>query len=219
MLKLHGLPISNFYCIAKQALLEKDIAFEEVFAVPSQEPAFLAISPMGKVPALETPAGVLTETSVILDYLEELRPQPALYPADPFRRARARQLIKMIELYVEAPAHSLVAAVFGGEVSAAQRDSARPLMQRGLAALRRLAAFSPWLAGDEFSHADIFGYHAFTLSALVAGQVFDWDLTAEVPGLGEWMARMGERPITRRVAEESQAALAAYLQQRNAAAQ
>lgn len=214
MLKLHGIPVSNFYCIAKQALLEKGIAFEEVFAVPSQEPAFLAISPMGKVPALETTAGVLTETSVMLDYLEDLQPQPALYPADPFQRARARQVIKMIELYVEGPAHSLAAVVFGGEASPAQIESVRPMMQRGLAALRQLATFSPWLAGDRFGYADIFAYHSFTLTALIAGKVYDWDVVAEVPGLREWMARVGERPITRQLTEESQAALAAFLKQR-----
>jgi glutathione S-transferase len=214
MLKLHGLPISNFYCIAKQALLEKGLAFEEVYAVPSQEPAFLAISPMGKVPALECAAGVLTETSVILEYLEDAQPAPALYPADPFQRARARQLIKTVELYIEAPAHTLIGAVFGGELSPAQRDSVKPMLQRGLAALRRLADFSPWLAGDSFGAADIFAYHSLALAALIGGKVYDWDVLAEVPGLQDWMALMAERPITRQLGAESQAALAAYLQQR-----
>ncbi len=97
MLKLHGTPISNFYCIVKQVMLEKGIAFEEVHVMANQEPAFLAISPMGKIPALETEYGYLTETNVILEYLEEVQPSPALYPQNVFARAQVKQLIKMVE--------------------------------------------------------------------------------------------------------------------------
>ena len=56
-MKLHGVPLSNFYNMAKHALIEKDVHFEEVVTPPSQDPAFLAKSPMGKVPLLETPEG------------------------------------------------------------------------------------------------------------------------------------------------------------------
>ena len=43
----------------KTALLEKNIPFEAVFAPPSQEPAYLAKSPMGKIPCIETEAGFI----------------------------------------------------------------------------------------------------------------------------------------------------------------
>lgn len=108
MLKLHGTPISNFYCIAKQALQEKGIAFETVHVMANQESDYLAKSPMGKIPALETGHGFLTETNVILEYLDATHPEPALYPQEPFARARVQQLIKVVELYVEGPAHALV---------------------------------------------------------------------------------------------------------------
>ena len=54
MLKLHGAPLSNYYNMAKALLLEKRLPFEEVMAAPSQQPAFLEISPMGKIPVLQT---------------------------------------------------------------------------------------------------------------------------------------------------------------------
>ena len=98
MLKLHGFAISNYYNIVKHAMMIKGIAFEEVFAPPSQEPEMLANSPMGKVPFLETESGILTEASVILEYLEEAYPEVPLYPADAFERARVKQIIKTIEL-------------------------------------------------------------------------------------------------------------------------
>jgi len=73
MLKLHGFSVSNYTNMIKQCLLEKGIEFEQIDARPSQEDEFLAKSPMGKIPCLETADGFLVETSTILDYLEEVR--------------------------------------------------------------------------------------------------------------------------------------------------
>ena len=83
MLKLHGFSVSNYANMVKHCLIEKGIDFEQVHVTPSQEPEFRAISPMGKIPCLETPQGCLIETSVILDYLEDFYPEPALRPAEP----------------------------------------------------------------------------------------------------------------------------------------
>lgn len=66
MLKLHGFSISNYYDMAKIALLEKGIEFEEVDTRPSQENDYLSMSPMGKVPCLETDHGCITEVDAIL---------------------------------------------------------------------------------------------------------------------------------------------------------
>lgn len=216
MLKLHGARVSNFYCIVKEALLEKGLAFEEVDTMPNQEPVFLAISPMGKVPALQTEHGYLSETNVILDYLEDLQPTPNLYPRDVFARAKAKQLIKMIELYVETPAHQMIPALFGGSLSDYQRETARPLMERGLAALRSLARFSPWVCGEEFTCADIFLYRSAGVIAMAAEKFYDWDALAEVPGLKAWRERMAQRPLTRAIDAETQTALQQFMRQMKA---
>lgn len=215
MLKLHGARISNFYCMAKQALVEKGLSFDEIEAMPSQEPAFLAKSPMGKVPALETEHGFLTETNVIFDYLEDVQPTPSLLPADAFARARCKQLIKMIELYIEAPAHALLPAMFGQPLSDYQRETTQPMMLRGLAALRQLAGFAPWVCGEQYTFADIFLYRSVGMVTLVAGKFYDWDALAEVPGLKDWQARMAQREITAAIDTENQVALAAFMQQMN----
>ena len=214
MLKLHGFPISNFTNMAKQALVEKGVAFEEVNTAPNQEAAFLAKSPMGKIPALETPAGFLCETNVILEFLEDAHPSPALYPTDAFSRARMKQLIKSIELYVESPAHSLVMVLFGADPTPAQLETTRPAITRGLAALARQARFAPWVAGEQFSAADIFLYHSLGLVSTIAARLYDWDALAEVPGLKDWQQRMAQRPSTAQVDAVSNAAMAEFLKQR-----
>jgi glutathione S-transferase len=213
MLKLHGTPISNFYCIAKQALQEKGIAFEAVHVMANQEPDYLAKSPMGKIPALETEHGFLTETNVILEYLDAVHPATPLYPTAPFARAKVQQLIKVVELYVEAPAHALVSSLFGKPLPEYLRDTTRPLMERGMAALGRLAKFAPWIAGEQFTAADIFAYRSLALSAVMAKRFYDWDLLTEVDGLKEWNARMAQRPLTQEIDAEAQAATQAILKQ------
>ena len=204
MLKLHGVPISNFYCIVKQALQEKGIAFEEVPVMANQEPTFLKASPMGKIPALETEQGFLTETNVILEYLEALYPANPLYPQDAFARAKVKQMTKMIELYVETPAHNMVRWLFGNETLPDHvRETARPAMERGLAALGRLAKFSPWVCGEQYTAADIFLYRSVDMVNIMASKFYDWDALATVPGLKEWEGRMAQRPLTRAIDEES----------------
>ena len=56
------------------------------------EPAFRRISPMGSVPALLVEEATLTQSSAILEYLEECHPEPPLLPADALGRARVRAL-------------------------------------------------------------------------------------------------------------------------------
>jgi len=60
-------------------------------------PAFLAINPQGLVPALETDAGeVLTQSLAIIEWLDEIHPEPPLLPKDALRRAKVRAFAQAI---------------------------------------------------------------------------------------------------------------------------
>ena len=60
-------------------------------------PAFLAINPQGLVPALETDAGeVLTQSLAIIDWLDEIHPEPPLLPQNALRRAKVRAFAQAI---------------------------------------------------------------------------------------------------------------------------
>ncbi|MBS9720771.1 maleylacetoacetate isomerase [Tianweitania sp. BSSL-BM11] len=60
-------------------------------------PDYLAMNPQGLVPTMVWPDGsVLGQSLAIIEFLEEMRPTPALLPADPFGRARVRMLAQMI---------------------------------------------------------------------------------------------------------------------------
>jgi glutathione S-transferase len=198
MLKLHGAAPSNYYNVVKTALLEKGVDFEEVLTPPSQEADYLERSPMGKIPCLETDAGFLTETRAILDYIEETHPSHALLPADPFARAKVRELAQSLELYIELVARRGYGALRGQPVPDDVKASLAKDLTQGIAAIGRLARFSPWIAGDTFTQADLVGYFAFLLAAPSAQENTGLDLLEQLPGAKEWYAAVGERASVQR---------------------
>ena len=211
MLKLHGFAVSNYFNMVRMALMEKGAPFEIVETYPRQESADLARSPAGKVPCLETEHGFLSETSVMLDYIEDVVPTPAFYPADPFKRAQVRQAIAMMELYIELPARRLYPGVFfGGSNSEATVAEVEPVLRKGMAGLKALLKCSPFVMGEQMTHADFFATFTFSLAGPVARKVYNWDLVAEVPGLGETLARLNARESARVINADMKAAMGAF---------
>ena len=108
MITLCGFPISNYYNKVKMVLLEKGIDFaEEQVMTGSTDEAVLGASPLAKVPFIRTPQGALCESEVIVQYLEDAHPQHPLLPADPWARAKARELTTFVELHLELVARDL----------------------------------------------------------------------------------------------------------------
>lgn len=206
-IKLYGAALSNYYNMVKLSLLEKGVDFEEVHVPPSQDPEYLQKSPMGKIPCIETGEGWLSEAAVIMDYLEDVVPTPALFPAGAYERARTRQIMSITELYIELPARRHVPSLlFGAPRSEDAVTEVRPAVEAGLAALARTARFSPYVAGADFSFADIYAYYAFGLASIVMKGVYEWEIIPEVPGLAECLALTGERETTRQCDAAQQAA-------------
>ncbi|MCZ6666299.1 MAG: glutathione S-transferase family protein [Gammaproteobacteria bacterium] len=210
-MKLYGFPMSNYYNMVKIALLEKGIAFEEVTTMPNQEPDFLAKSPMGKVPCLETSNGLLTESSAILEYIEEWEDGTALLPTDREERAKVRSMCRTMELYIELSARRLYPQVFFGAAKDAQAVAeARPLMERAIVAINATARFNPYIGGTDFSLADIVGYETFGYAAAVASAIYDWDIIGAVDGLKASRDAIAARPSVQQVDAAQNEAMAAF---------
>lgn len=214
MLKLHGISVSNYANIVKQCLIEKGIEFEQLDVRPNQEVDFLTKSPMGKIPCLETPDGFLVETTTILDYLEEVYPEPRLYPADAYARAKAREIMHITELYIELAARRHLGAVaFGQERSDEAMTQVRPQVEKGLAAFTQLVNFGPYVMGSEFGVADIFVFHSFRLAGRALKQIYDWDIASEIPEFDKYLEAMNDRDSTKRVVADHKEAMAAFTAQ------
>ena len=201
MIKLYGFTMSNYFNMVKMALLEKEIAFEVVDIRGSQDENFLKMSPMGKVPCIETEKGFLSETNVILEYLEDLGTGPNLMPADPYERAKVRELMKEQELYLELPARTCFPeAFFGGSVSDEVKETARVNLAKGIACLKRNGAFSPFVAGDHFTMADVIFQYSANLAGAASKRVLGMDLFADLPEAKALLKLLGERASAKQVA-------------------
>ena len=202
MITLCGMCLSNYYNKVKMVLLEKGIPFEEEFVrTGSKEEAVLSCSPLAKVPFIRTAQGSLCESQAIVDYLEALQPEPRLLPADPWAAAKVRELTTFVDLHLELAARELYGkAFFGGEISEANAERVRKLLIKNIAAFKRLAKFSPYLAGDSFTQADCAAFVSLPLVGLASRIVLGEDLLAAA-GV-DWKAYVkvvGERPSAQRI--------------------
>ncbi len=107
---VHGAPLSPFVRKVRVALHEKGIQYDLVPVIPfppaNDDPAFRRISPLGKIPAYTDGDFAISDSSVILNYLESN--DPALLPEDAQQRARAL----WIEEYADSELANNVGPVF-----------------------------------------------------------------------------------------------------------
>lgn len=200
MLTLHGFPYSNYHNIVKHVLLQKGIPFEEHIVYP-QTPEMLAVNPMGKAPSMTTESGThLSESSVLVDYLEDAYPDKPLYPADADARAQVRQLIKISELYIELPARRLLPTLLA-KVPADDKtvSEVRGVLTNGINSLNALASFSPYVLGSELTAADIYLRYVISVAQQVASAILQWDLRTEIPGLSDWSELMAGTDIAKKI--------------------
>lgn len=212
MVILHGFSFSNYYNIVKHVLLHKGVEFEEDL-VFSGTPELKELNPLGKVPVLTTEDGsILSESSVLLEYLEDRYPQPPLLPAEPEERARVRRLVKMAELYFELPSRRLLPALFASApVSDRLKNEVVETLERGVEGLKAYASFTPYVAGDELTLADIYLRYSVAIAMAVGPQFLDWNPVERVSDLGEWEALMANLEISRQIDADKEANAAPFM--------
>ncbi|MEO1090762.1 MAG: glutathione S-transferase family protein [Pseudomonadota bacterium] len=186
---LYAVPVSNFAASIRLCLHLKRVPFEERLPPGGYgSQAYKAIVPTGTVPALVDGDVVLTESTVIAEYLDERHPQPRLLPATgAAARARVRLLQRLHDSRIEPPLRALFA-----HVAPAMRDPAaveqhwRLFGERlhGLAALTKPA---PFLAGSGFSLADL-PYPATLLLAERMATVLEQQFELPAPLAAWWKA-------------------------------
>jgi stringent starvation protein A len=170
------------YCARVRIVLaEKGIEYEPVPIDLDDRPDWIyEKNPTGRVPVLEGEDGfVLPESAVIMEYLEELHPEPALLPKDPVERALARVTIFRFEKEFSTPYY------------AARRDPAnRPALEAALLDLEQALTTRDYLGGVEFGLADI--AYAPWVMRIRAGVVrADLD---QYPALSAWLDRLAAHP-------------------------
>ena len=159
-----------------------------------REPDYLAITPKGRVPALATDQGVLTESPAILAHIAALAPAGLLAPTDPFAFAR----MQAFNLYLATTIH--VAHAHGRRASrwsddaAAQATMAAKVTQnmRDGFALIEADLTGDWVMGDAYTVADPY---LFTFAGWLETDGVD---IAEFPRVQAHFERMQARPAVQR---------------------
>lgn len=210
MLKLHGFSSSNYYNVPKLALLEKGIDFEEVVSYtgvgPKYKPEYLDKSPLGKVPALETDDGFVSESRAILEYIERAHPTPSLLPDTAFGAAKVQELSQFIELYFELVARRLIPNLLGNtEPNATVLQEVDAGLTKATVALGKLSSFENFAYGDTFTLADIAAILNLPIVRGVGQRFMGRDPLDDVPGLNAYCERMEQRPHVKTIRADAAA--------------
>ncbi|HEX7370177.1 MAG TPA: glutathione S-transferase family protein [Rhodanobacteraceae bacterium] len=185
-------------------LAEKSLAFPtrqvDVFAGENRQPAYLACNPAGQTPALLLDDGTcIAESVAVMEYLEELHPDPPLIGVTPGQRALTRQWQRRVELNITENIHNAYhfaegLARFATRIPVAPEaaDGLKRIAQDRIAWLDSMLDGHAYIAGDRFTIADIWLYVWLDFADSV-GQPFDHGLRNIAP----WFARIAERPAAR----------------------
>lgn len=197
----------KFYYAPQTCALASHIALEEAGAAveairvdfrtgEQTKPDYLAINPKGRVPALVTERGILTETPAILAYVAQSFPSARLAPMEDayaFARVQAFNSYLCSTVHV-AHAHKLRGYRWATEQ--ASFDDMKRKVPDSVAACFQLIETEmlagPWVMGDAYTICDPY---LFTIAGWMEGDGVD---PARFPKVQEHRRRMAERPAVKR---------------------
>jgi glutathione S-transferase len=202
MLRLYHVPLSPFCRKVRLVLAEKKMdveLIEERYWEQSTE--FLRRNPAGKVPILRHEGALLTESTPICEYIEELNPEPSLIPKEAKARYEMRRLVSWFDdkFHNEVTSNLLYERVNkkvsgqGFPDSKNIKEGARKIKYH-LDYMAWLLEHRRWLAGDTMTLADFAA--AAHLSSLDYISDVDWNRSSVVK---DWYAKIKSRPAFRNI--------------------
>lgn len=200
------IPLSPYAQKVKLALIEKGIAFDVTYPDLDQPdaPAHMR-NPRAEVPVLIDDEVSIFQGSVILEYIEERWPEPALLPRAPAARARVRLLQEICDTTYDAVNWGVTEiTVFKraeGALAETILERAREQVRGLNARLERELSTRPWFNGESFGFGDIVVY-PFVNGAAALGNKPD-----PSSKLHTWLQTMRARPSAERLKQDIRATL------------
>ena len=187
------------------ALEEAGVEYEERLVdfrtTEQQSEDYLLVNPKGRVPALVTGQGVITETPAILGYIAQSNPAAKLAPLDdPFRFAKMQEFNNYLCSTVHVNhAHKMRGSRWVEEddehSKAAMTAKVPRTMHDSFSLIENDMFFGPWVLGNDFSICDCY---LFCISNWLAGDKVDMKDFAKIY---EHHLRMRDRPAVQKVME------------------
>ncbi len=169
----------------------------DVFAGENRLPPYLARNPSGQTPTLLLDDGTaLGESVAIMEYLEDLHPEPPLIGTTAVERALTRQWQRRVEINITEFIHNAFHYAEGLRrfedripVAPEAADGLKRIARDRIRWLDAMLDARPFLTGERFTLADIWLYVWLDFGDSV-GQSFERSL----PRLGPWFERVASRP-------------------------
>jgi glutathione S-transferase len=198
MLTLYAAPrtCSLATCIAlEEAGADYELVKLDFPAGQQRSAEYLAKNPKGRVPALGTPQGVISETVALLAYIAQVFPQAKLAPEDPFHFAEMQAFNSYLSSTVHVNhAHNRRGARWSDDPAVVENLKIKvPQNMRDCYAIIETRMLKgPWVMGEQFTTAD--GY-LYTIDTWLKGDGVD---IAEFPKVHDHFKRMSDRPAVKR---------------------
>jgi glutathione S-transferase len=197
---LFSRPISTFGLVAEIALVEKGVAFQRV-DVETTSSEHRARHPFGKIPVLEhCNAGAvvrIVESLAVTRYIDDAFVGPALQPADAVAVARMTQWIAIVVSYLfPTMTGGITKPLLFDAASTSEASVAAALVEadRQLELIDEALAANRWLAGAQFTLADVFAFPVLAgLEFTAAGAA----LLGDHERTSRWLEEMKARPSVR----------------------
>ena len=195
MLRLYDHPFSPYAQKVKIALREKGQPFEaplpQGIGVGGAAGEFIQANPRGEVPTLIDGDTHLFDSTIILEYIEDKWPTPALLPSSPAERARVRMIEEVMDTHYEAINWGL------GEIRAFKRATGELASSIEKRAAEQTAGYFKWLErqlGDrDWFNGEAFGWGDISVIPYLNGSGGHGHHPAEGSKLALWMSRVNQR--------------------------
>jgi len=207
MVTVYEHPLSPYAQKVKIALREKGVQFD--VALPGGLGAggaggdFARANPRAEVPVLIDGEAQIFDSTIILEYIEDKWPTPALLPATPLARAKARTIEEVMDTHFEAITWGLAELSW---FRRAEGDLAKTLTDN---AARQIAGYYGWLErqldGAEWFNGADFGWADLCVAPFVAASMAMDHRPAAGSPLALWFGRAMARPSVSQTVGEAMA--------------
>ncbi|XP_022092163.1 pyrimidodiazepine synthase-like isoform X2 [Acanthaster planci] len=189
--RLFSMKYCTFSQRSRLVLKAKGINYEEINCSLTKKPEFLLErNPDGKVPVYEHNGEVLVGSSIICDYLDEIYPDPPLYPKDPLQKAKDKFVMETYDSKVSSIFHKFMTS--GGEDEEAKIIAGLTLFD---AELKKRG--TPFFGGQQPGMVD-YSTWPWNERLMVSDKLMN-TLKAKLPDLDAYFQRMLTTPAVKAI--------------------
>jgi len=202
---LYALPVSTYSAKVRIALAVKGIDYTmEPPPGGYSTPTYMEIVPLGTIPALKDGDFCSSESDVLIEYLDEIHPEPPLLPGSPAERAHQRFMARYHDIWLEPHLRRTFAHVDPGTRVEAELNAHLDKFQDRIDKMEELFDPGPYICGAGLTIADCAFPATFTLAEILL-PVFGREVRFG-PKVQAWRETVYAHPVVKAVTDESRQA-------------